>query len=105
MESPRSFKVGLIQMSAGPQPAENVERAVSLLEQAASQGARVICLPELFGSQYFCQQEDPALFELAEQIPGPTTDRIAEFARKSGSVVIVPVFERRAPGLYHNSAA
>src|SRR5215510_3337111 len=104
MESPRAFKVGLIQMSAGPQPAENVERAVSMLEQAAGQGARVICLPELFRSQYFCQREDPALFELAEQIPGPTTERMSAIARKSRSVVIVPVFERRAPGLYHNSA-
>src|SRR5262250_1431417 len=104
MESLRKFKVGLVQMAAGPRPDENLERAVSLLQQAADRGANVICLPELFRSQYFCQREDPALFELAEQIPGPTTERISAFARKSRSVVIVPVFERRAPGLYHNSA-
>jgi len=104
MESLRNFKVGLVQMAAGPRPDENLERAVSLLQQAADRGANVICLPELFRSQYFCQREDPALFELAEQIPGPTTERMSAFARKSRSVVIVPVFERRAPGLYHNSA-
>jgi N-carbamoylputrescine amidase len=104
MESLREFKVGLVQMSAGPRPEENLDRAVSLLQQAADRGAAVICLPELFRSQYFCQREDPALFELAEPIPGPTTERIAAFARKSRAVVIVPVFERRAPGLCHNSA-
>src|SRR5215831_4627610 len=104
MESLRNFKVGLVQMAAGPRPDENLERAVSLLQQAADRGANVICLPELFRTQYFCQREDPALFELAEQIPGPTTERMSAIARKSRSVVIVPVFERRAPGLYHNSA-
>ena len=104
MESSRKFKVGLIQMAAGPAPDENLEHAVSLIQQAAEQGARVICLPELFRSRYFCQREDPDMFELAEQVPGPTTERIAAVARKVAAVVIVPVFERRAPGLYHNSA-
>ena len=104
MESLKKFKVGLVQMAAGPRPEENLERAVSLLQQAADRGANVICLPELFRCQYFCQREDPALFDLAEQIPGPTTERVSAFARKSRSVVIVPMFERRAPGLYHNSA-
>jgi len=104
MERLRKFKVGLVQMAAGPSPEENLDRALSFLEQAAELGAGIVCLPELFRSQYFCQREDPALFELAEQIPGPTTERIGNFARRSRSVVIVPVFERRAPGLYHNSA-
>jgi N-carbamoylputrescine amidase len=105
MESMRKFKVGLVQMGTGPRPDENLERAVSLIQQAAARGANVICLPELFRSRYFCQREDPAMFELAEEVPGPTTERIAAVARKSCAVVIVPVFERRAPGLYHNSAA
>jgi len=104
MERLSKFKVGLVQMAAGPSPEENLDRALSFLDEAAELGARIVCLPELFRSQYFCQREDPALFELAEQIPGPTTERIGNFARRSGSVVIVPVFERRAPGLYHNSA-
>ena len=91
-------------MAAGPTPEQNLDRALSFLQEAADRGAGIICLPELFRSQYFCQREDPELFELAEQVPGPTTERIGKFARKSRSVVIVPVFERRAPGLYHNSA-
>src|SRR5262249_19748011 len=101
---PGKFKVGLVQMAVDPLPDINLERAVTLIEQAAERGARIICLPELFRSQYFCQREDPALFELAEPIPGPTTDRLAGAARQSSAVVIAPVFERRAPGLYHNSA-
>jgi len=91
-------------MAVDPLPDINLERAVTLIEQAAERGARIICLPELFRSRYFCQRQDPALFELAEPIPGPTTDRLAGAARKSSAVVIAPVFERRAPGLYHNSA-
>jgi N-carbamoylputrescine amidase len=104
MESLRTFKVGLIQMAAGDRPDENLEHAVSLIREAATRDAQVICLPELFRTQYFCQREDPEMFELAEQIPGPTTECIAAIARESAAVVIVPVFERRAPGLYHNSA-
>jgi N-carbamoylputrescine amidase len=104
MESLKKFNVGLVQMAAGPKPDENLERAGSLIHQAAVRGARIVCLPELFRSQYFCQREDPSLFELAEQIPGPTTEHLAAVARKASAVVIAPVFERRAPGLYHNSA-
>jgi len=91
-------------MAAGDRPDENLEHAVSLIREAATRDAQVICLPELFRTQYFCQREDPEMFELAEQIPGPTTECIAAIARESAAVVIVPVFERRAPGLYHNSA-
>ena len=101
----KPFRIGLVQMRCGPDPAENLERAASRVEEAAREGADVVCLPELFRSQYFCQKEDPATFDLAEPVPGPTTERLARVAREKGVVVVAPVFERRAPGLYHNSAA
>jgi N-carbamoylputrescine amidase len=104
MDSARKFKVGLIQMSAKDDPRENLERAVARVEGAARAGAQVICLPELFRSQYFCQREDPAFFDLAETVPGPSTEAFSAVAREAGAVIIAPVFERRAPGLYHNSA-
>jgi N-carbamoylputrescine amidase len=99
------FSVGLVQMACSPDPRENLEKAEAKVEVAARAGARVICLPELFGSRYFCQREDPALFDLAESVPGPTTERLGRAARRLGVAIIAPVFERRAPGLYHNSAA
>jgi N-carbamoylputrescine amidase len=105
MPSPSRFKVGLIQMAVSPKPEENLHRAVERVEEAAGKGAEVICLPELFRSQYFCQREDAAYFELAEAIPGPSTEALGQVARKAGVVVIAPIFERRAAGLYHNSAA
>ena len=92
-------------MAATPDGAENLRRAVARAEEAARAGAQVVCLPELFRSQYFCQSEDAANFDLAETIPGPSTDALGEVARKTGAAIITPVFERRAPGLYHNSAA
>ncbi len=101
----RKFKVGLVQMACGPDAEENLRRAISHVEEAARAGARVVCLPELFRSQYFCQREDPAFFALAETVPGPTTEALGSVARGVGVVVIAPVFERRAAGLYHNSAA
>jgi N-carbamoylputrescine amidase len=76
-----------------------------MVREAAGRGARVVCLPELFRSQYFCQKEDVRLFELAEAVPGPTTSALGEVAKSLGVVLVVPVFERRAAGLYHNSAA
>ncbi len=91
-------------MSMTPDPQENRARAVGRVEEAARGGAELVCLPELFCSQYFCQHEDAASFDLAEAIPGPTTEAMGAVARKAGVVVIAPVFERRAPGLYHNSA-
>ena len=105
MTAPRKFKVGLAQMECAADPAENLRRATAQIEEAARGGAAVICLPELFRSQYFCQREDTACFDLAEPIPGPTTDAIAALARRLGVAVVTPVFERRASGLYHNSAA
>lgn len=97
--------MGLIQMSCDSKPEENLKRAISRIEEAASRGANVICLPELFRSRYFCQYEDVAFFDLAEPIPGPTTAALGEVARRIGVVLIVPIFERRAPGIYHNSTA
>jgi N-carbamoylputrescine amidase len=99
------FAVGLVQMAATGDPDDNLARAVGFVEQAARGGAAVVCLPELFRSQYFCQREDASLFALAETIPGPSTKALGEVARAHGVTVIVPVFERRAAGLYHNSVA
>lgn len=105
MQTLHGFTVGLIQMSCAPSSEENLERAISRIEEAAARGAKVICLPELFQSRYFCQREDVAFFDLAEPIPGPTTEVLGGIARKAQVVVIAPIFERRAPGIYHNSTA
>lgn len=99
----RKVIIGLVQMRCSADPQDNIRRAVEKAGEAARGGARIICLPELFRSQYFCQQEDAALFDLAESVPGPSTDALGQVARRTGSVILVPVFERRAPGLYHNS--
>jgi len=104
-EASRKFKVGLVQMSMTVDPQENLARAIGRIEEAAHGGAAIVCLPELFRSQYFCQREDLAAFDLAETIPGPTTEALGRVARQLGVAVIAPVFERRAAGLYHNSAA
>ena len=100
----RTYKVGLIQMKMGASPEANLESALSKVREAAAKGANVICLPELFRAQYFCQREDTNLFDLAEAIPGPSTAKISEVARETGTVVIASLFERRAAGLYHNTA-
>lgn len=105
METPKKFKVGLIQMSASLNPEENLKRAVAQVDEAAHSGAKVVCLPELFRSQYFCQCENTAFFDLAEPIPGPTTEMLGKIARRAKVVIIASIFERRAPGIYHNSAA
>ena len=105
MPSAPGFKVGLVQMAARSDPEVNLQRAVSFVEEAARLGAQIICLPELFRSQYFCQREDAALFDLAETIPGSSTEALGRVAREKKVTVVAPVFERRAAGLYHNSAA
>src|SRR5207245_1214100 len=102
---PSRFKVGLVQMAMSPEPAKNLDRAVARVREARRAGADVVCLPELFRSQYFCQREDAALFDLAEPVPGPTTEALAKTAREAGVAVIASVFERRAAGVYHNTAA
>jgi N-carbamoylputrescine amidase len=99
------FTVGLVQMKLSADPEENLSCAVARVEEAAHKGAQVICLPELFRSQYFCQREDAAMFDLAEPVPGPSTQALGAAAKRAGVVVIAPIFERRAAGLYHNSAA
>lgn len=91
-------------MAASANPDDNLARAVSFVEQAAELGAEVISLPELFRSQYFCQREDASLFNLAEPVPGDSTEAIGRVAREKKVTVIAPIFERRAAGLYHNSA-
>ena len=101
---PDKFRVGLLQMSATPDPDKNLQRAIDRLHQAQAKGAQIVCLPELFQTQYFCQREDAALFDLAEPIPGPATTRLAEAAKLLRIVVIGSVFEKRAPGVYHNTA-
>src|SRR6185312_13606150 len=99
------FTVGLIQMHCTPDPDENLRRACDKVREAAKKGAQIISLPELFRSQYFCQREDTSLFDLAEAIPGPTTEALAPIAEELKVVVIASIFERRARGLYHNTAA
>ncbi|MER3525148.1 MAG: acyltransferase [Ignavibacteria bacterium] len=101
---PKTFTVGLIQIALETNPDTNLKHGAAKVEEAAGRGAQIICLPELFRTQYFCQREDAALFDLAETVPGPTTETLAPLARKHGVVIIAPVFEKRAPGLYHNSA-
>jgi N-carbamoylputrescine amidase len=98
------FNVGLIQMSCSPDPDENLRRACEKVREAASKGAHLVCLPELFRAQYFCQREDTALFDLAEPIPGPTTEALAPIARELKIVIVASLFEKRALGLYHNTA-
>ncbi len=105
MATPQRFNVALVQMACTPDPEENLRRATARVEEAAERGAQVVCLPELFRSQYFCQREDPAAFDLAEPVPGSTTETLGKLAKKLNTVIIAPVFERRAAGLYHNSAA
>ncbi|MCU1259237.1 MAG: N-carbamoyl-D-amino acid hydrolase [Bryobacterales bacterium] len=99
------FRVGLVQMSCSTNPEENLEKAVTRIREAAHKGAQIVCLQELFRSQYFCREEDARIFDLAESIPGPSTERLTATARDAGVVVIASLFERRAAGLYHNTAA
>jgi N-carbamoylputrescine amidase len=100
----RIVQVGLTQMACGDNPADNLRRQVALVEAAAGRGAQIICTQELFRSQYFCQVEDHRFFKLAESIPGPSTDALAKVARAHSAVVIASLFEKRADGLYHNTA-
>src|SRR5882762_1876068 len=103
--SPMQFKVGLVQMSMSDDPEANLGKAVARIRDAAQQGATLVCLPELFRTQYIGQREDHAQFDLAEAVPGPTTETLGKVAKENGVVVIASLFERRAAGLYHNTAA
>ncbi len=102
--SSTGVKVGLMQMACSPNPADNLKRTLQAMEQVVRQGAQIICTQELFTSQYFCQVEDHDCFKLAEAIPGPTTACLQKFARKHEVVIVGSLFEKRAPGLYHNTA-
>ncbi|MFI5316061.1 MAG: carbon-nitrogen hydrolase [Myxococcota bacterium] len=97
-------RIGLVQQAVGDDLERNLARAESAVREAAARGAQLVCLQELFRTRYFPQREDAALFELAETIPGPTTERMSKLAADAGVVLVVPLFEKRAPGLYHNSA-
>ena len=99
----RLVKVGLVQTAVGPDKAKNLAKTAQLVEEAAARGARIVCLQELFASEYFCQREDAALFDLAEPLPGPTTQAMAAVAKSRGISIVTPFFERRAAGVYHNS--
>ena len=99
----QTFNLGLVQMACGEQVSENRDHATAYVQTAARRGAHIVCLQELFTTQYFCQREDTGVFDFAETIPGPTTTRFGELAADLGIVLVVPLFERRAPGVYHNS--
>ncbi len=102
--TPKRYTIALLQLAFATDPADNLKKNLSWVAKAAGQGAQVVCLPELCGCQYFCQQEESRFFDLAETIPGPTTMAFQQAARDLNVTIVVPLFERRAPGLYHNSA-
>ncbi len=104
-QTPRTLTLGLTQAKDLGDAEKNLEHHLALIDQATDQGAQVVCLQELFGSHYFPQHEDPSYFDLAEPIPGPTTQAVGRRAAEHGIVVVAPIFERRAAGIYHNSAA
>ncbi|MBV9227451.1 MAG: acyltransferase, partial [Acidobacteriaceae bacterium] len=99
------FKAGLVQMSCSPDIDANLNKAVEGVRKAAAQGAEIICLPELFRSQYFCREENPELFNLAESIPGPSTEALSSVAKELQVSIVASLFEKRTQGLYHNTAA
>src|SRR5690349_13481324 len=99
------FKIGLVQMSCSTNPDTNLNKAIAGIREASAKGAEIVCLQELFRSQYFCREENAALFDLAETIPGPSTEAIGAVAKELGVAVVASLFEKRAQGLYHNTAA
>jgi len=99
------FRLGLIQMAPEKTVADSLEKAAALVADAGRAGANVVCLPELFATAYFCRNQDHAAFDLAEPIPGPTTEAMAAAAKAAGVVVVAPLFERRGPGCFQNSLA
>jgi N-carbamoylputrescine amidase len=99
------FKIGLVQTKCSTDSDANLQRAIAGIREAAGKGAEIICLQELFRSQYFCREENAALFSLAETIPGPSTEALGAVAKDLGVSVVASLFEKRAQGLYHNTAA
>jgi N-carbamoylputrescine amidase len=104
MSTSNLFTLALVQMRCDADAETNLEKAVAGIRQAAKAGAHLVCLQELFRTQYFCQKQDPSLFDLAETIPGPTTERLSKVAREASQVVVASIFEHRAAGVYHNTA-
>src|SRR5580704_11503767 len=98
-------KIALIQMRCGPDPEKNFSRALDFIRDAAKKSAQIVCLPELFRSQYFCQSEDHKNFELAEEVPGKSTSELEKISGELGIVIIASLFEKRRAGVYHNTAA
>lgn len=105
MKASSVVRLGLLQAQCSPDPAANLKKALQMTERAAKQGAQIICTQELFRSQYFCQEENHDHFKLAEPIPGPSTEAFQKLAKKLGVVIIASLFEKRASGVYHNTAA
>jgi N-carbamoylputrescine amidase len=101
----KKVKIGLVQMTCSADPAENLAKAIEKVREAADLGAQIICLQELFTSQYFCQIEDHKYFQLAEEIPGPSTEALSQVAAERGVVIVASLFEKRSAGVYHNTAA
>src|SRR5205823_10660937 len=99
------FTIALMQMRCSADRAANLAKAEAAIAAAARQGAQIVCRPELFLGPYFCQREDVGLFDLAEPIPGPSSEQLAQAARAAGVVVVGSIFERRTAGVYHNTAA
>src|SRR5260370_21478764 len=104
-QQPDQVTLGLVQMRCDPEPETNLRKAIACIQQAAAAGAQIVCLQELFRSPYFCQREDPKLFDLAEPIPGRSSEQLSRVARETGTVIIASLFERRTAGVYHNTAA
>ena len=98
------YKIALIQMQCFKDKAKSIKKASEMIEKAAKKGSKVVCLPELFATDYFCQTENPDLFDLAEPVDGPTTQALAKLAKKHKIVIENSIFEKRAAGLYHNTA-
>ena len=105
MSARRPLKVGLVQMAMGADPKPNLAKAIDGVREAAGHGAKLVVLPELFRSRYFCQTEDAKLFELAEPVPGPSSDSLAALAKELGVTLVASLFEKRAAGVFHNTAA
>ncbi|MGC9945711.1 MAG: carbon-nitrogen hydrolase [Bryobacteraceae bacterium] len=102
--APNRFRIGLVQMACSPDPNENFAKAEWRIREAAARGAQIVCLQELFRSQYFCREENAALFDLAESIPGPSTAALSRLAAELAVVIVASLFERRTAGVYHNTA-
>src|SRR6266850_8617501 len=105
MPNSEKTQVALVQMRCGANPEQNLTRAIEFIRDAAKNGAEIVCLPELFRSEYFCQTEDHDNFALAERVPGKSTAAFGDVARETGTVIIASLFERRSAGVYHNTAA